>query len=116
MSSNSDTVKQHLEEIKQISRDLRELVYSAPSQWVWDSTGSAVSIEQIAEVIEKIERDVWKVQQYCDEVYKESTNMLLAVMWSGLQTKNNEAIIHAAKQLINIKIDFEREPFRLKPK
>ena len=114
MNNNSETVKQWLEEIKYISVDLRELVCSAPSQWVWDSIGSAVSIENIAEVIEKIESHVEKLQQFCDEEYKEGTDALVAIMWSGLQTKNYEAISHATKQLINIEIDFKKEPFILK--
>jgi hypothetical protein len=114
MSSNSDAVKQKMEEIKRVSGELRELVYSAPSQWTWDSIGSAVSVEQIAETIEKIEGNVQNVQQYCDEEYKEITDTLLTIMWSGLKTKNYEAIIHATKQLLSIKIDFENEPFRLK--
>ena len=114
MNNNSDTVKQWMEEIKHVSVDLRELVYSAPSQWLWDSIGSAVSIEQTAEAIAKIESNVQKVQQYCDEEYKEATDALVAIMWSGLQTKNYEAILHAAKQLISIEIDFENKPFRLK--
>jgi methyl-accepting chemotaxis protein len=116
MSSNSDTVKQEMEEIKHISKDLRELVYSAPSQWLWDSIGSAVSIDQIAEGIEKIESSVQKIREYCDAAYKEVTDTLLAIMWSGLQTKNYEAILQALKQLNSIEIDFENEPFNLKPK
>lgn len=114
MSSSSDVVKQHIEEIRHISRDLRELVYSAPSQWSWDSIGSAVSIEQIAEVMEKIEDIVKKVQGYCDDEFMEATNALIGIMWSGLQTKNYDAILHAVKQLLGIKIDFGNEPFRLK--
>ncbi len=114
IQTNSDKVKEEIEEINHISIDLRELVYSAPSQWVWDSVGSAVSMEEIAETIEKIESNVQKVQQHCDEEYKEVTDALLAIMWSGLQTKNYEAIPHAVKQLIGIKLDFEKEPFKPK--
>lgn len=114
MSANSDTVKQLIEEIKHISVELKELVYSAPSQWLWDTIGAAVSIEQIAEEIEKIESNVQKIQQYCDDEYKEVTNALVAVMWTGLQTKNYEAILNAARQLIDAPINFEQEPFRLK--
>ncbi len=114
MSGNSDAFKQKMEEIKHVSEELRELVYSAPSQWAWDSIGSAVSVEQIAETIEKIESEVQNVQQYCDDEYKEITDTLVTIMWSGLQTKNYEAILHATKQLLSIKIDFENEPFSLK--
>jgi len=111
MSSNSDTVKQQMEEIKHISKDLRELIYSAPSQWLWDSIGSTVSIDQIAEGIQKIESSVQNMQQHCDAAYKEVTDTLLTIMWSGLQTKNYEAILQALKQLNSIEIDFEKEPF-----
>lgn len=114
MEGNSEKVKKQIEEIENTSKDLRELIYSAPSKWLWDSIGSAVSIEQIAETIEKIENNIHDVQQYCDDEYKEATDTLLAIMWSGLQTKNYEAILQAVKQLNSIKIDFENEPFRLK--
>ena len=114
MSSNSNIVKQQIEEIRQISRELRELVYSAPSQWIWDSIGSAVSIDQIAEVIERIEGNVRKVQEYCDDEFREATNVLVGIMWSGLQTKNYDAILHAVKQFLGMNIDFGNEPFRLK--
>ena len=103
-----------MEEIESVSKELRELVYSAPSQWMWDSFGSALSVEQIAETIEKIENNVKKVQEYCDEEYKEITYTLLNIMWSGLKMKNYEAILQAVKQLISIKINFENEPFKMK--
>ncbi|MGH9910040.1 MAG: hypothetical protein ACRD32_05320 [Nitrososphaerales archaeon] len=114
MSDNSVTVRQQIEEIESASKELRDLVYSAPSQWMWDSFGSALSVEQIAETIEKIENNVKKVQEYCDEEYKEITDALLNIMWSGLQMKNYEAILQAVKQLISIKINFENEPFKMK--
>ncbi len=114
MSVNFDTVKEQIEEIKNISLGLRELVYSAPSQWLWDSLGSTISVEHIAEVIEKIESSVHKVQTYCNEEYKEATDALLVIMWTGLQTKNYEAILSGVKQLNSIRIDFEQEPFKLK--
>ena len=114
MSSNYDSFQKLIDEIKLISKDLRESVYSAPSQWLWDSIGSAVSTEQIGEAIEKIESSMKKAQQYCNEEYKEATNSLLGMMWFGLQTKNYEAVLQAAQQLVNIKIDVESEPFGLK--
>lgn len=43
-------------------------------------------------VIEKLERVVGKVQKYCDERYREFTNILLSMMWLGLQTKNYELL------------------------
>ena len=104
-----------MEEIESTSKQLRDLVYSAPSQWMWDSFGSALSVEQIAETIEKIENNVKKAQEYCDEEYKEITDTLLNIMWSGLKMKNYEAILQAVKQLISIKINFENEPFKMKP-
>ena len=115
MSDNSVTVRQQIEEIESASKELRDLVYSAPSQWMWDSFGSALSVEQIAETIEKIENNVKKAQEYCDEEYKEITDTLLNIMWSGLKMKNYEAILQAVKQLISIKINFEKEPFEMKP-
>ena len=114
MSSNYDSFQKLMDEIKLISKDLRESVYSAPSQWMWDSIGSAVSTEQIGEAIEKIERSVKKAQQYCNEEYKEATISLLGIMWFGLQIKNYDAVLQAAKQLVSIKINFENEPFGLK--
>ena len=114
MSDNSVTVRQQIEEIESASKELRDLVYSAPSQWMWDSFGSALSVEQIAETIEKIENNVKKAQEYCDEEYKEITDTLLNIMWSGLKMKNYEAILQAVKQLISIKINFENEPFKMK--
>ena len=115
MSDNSATVRQQMEEIESVSKELWDLVYSAPSQWMWDSFGSALSVEQIAETIEKIENNVKKAQGYCDEEYKEITDTLLNIMWSGLKMKNYEAILQAVKQLISIKINFENEPFKMKP-
>ena len=114
MSDNSATVRKQMEEIESTSKQLRDLVYSAPSQWMWDSFGSALSVEQIAETIEKIENNVKKAQEYCDEEYKEITDTLLNIMWSGLKMKNYEAILQAVKQLISIKINFENEPFKMK--
>ncbi|MFQ5970026.1 MAG: hypothetical protein ACE5J2_05995 [Nitrososphaerales archaeon] len=112
MSNNSDTLKKVMEEIKAIVEDLRELVYSAPSQWLFDSIGSAVAMEQIGEAVGKIESKVQIVQQYCDEEYREATDTLLRVMWTGFETKNYAAILQAAKQLTSINIDFSNEPFR----
>jgi len=114
MSSNYDSFKENIDEIKRISKDLRELVYSAPSQWLWDSVGSAVSTEQIGETIDKMESSVKKTQQYCNQEYKEVTNSLLDMMWFGLRTKNYEAVLQAAQRLVDIKINFESEPFGLK--
>jgi hypothetical protein len=114
MSSNSDNFNEIAGEIKRISKELRELVYSAPSQWLWDSVGSAVSTEQIGDTIDRIESNVKKTQQYCSQEYKEVTNSLLDMMWFGLRTKNYEAVLQAAQQLNNIKINFESEPFGLK--
>lgn len=114
MSDNSAIVRQQMEEIESMSKQLRDLIYSAPSQWMWDSFGSALSVEQIAETIEKIENNVKTAQEYCDEEYKEITATLLNIMWSGLQMKNYEAILQAVKQLISIKINFENEPFKMK--
>ena len=114
MSGNYDSFNAIVEEIKLISKDLRELVYSAPSQWLWDSVGSAVSTEQIGETIDKIENNVKKTQQYCSQEYKEVTNSLLDMMWFGLRTKNYGAVLQAAQQLVNIKLNFESEPFGLK--
>jgi len=114
MSSNHDSFSVIIEEIKLISKDLRELVYSAPAQWLWDSVGAAVSTEQIGETMNKIEDNVKKTQQYCTQEYKEVTNSLLDMMWFGLRTKNYEAVLQAVQQLVNIKINFESEPFGLK--
>ncbi len=114
MSSNYDSFKENIDEIKRISKDLRELVYSAPSQWLWDSIGSNIAMEQIAETIEKIESNVKKTQQYCNQEYKDITNSLLDMMWFGLRIKNYQAILQAAQQLVNIKVNFESEPFALK--
>jgi hypothetical protein len=114
MSGNYDGFKENIDEIKRISKDLRELVYSAPSQWLWDSIGSAVATEQIGETIDKIESNVKKTQQYCNQEYKEVTNSLVDMMWFGLRTKNYEAVLQAARQLVDIKINFESEPFGLK--
>ena len=114
MSSNSDSFNEIAGEIKRISKELRELVHSAPSQWLWDSVGSAVSTEQIGDTIDKIESNIKKTQQYCDQEYKEATNSLLDMMWFGLRIKNYEAVLQAAQQLNNIKINFESEPFGLK--
>jgi len=114
MSSNYDSFKENIDEIKRISKDLRELVYSAPSQWLWDSVGSAVATEQIGDTIDKIEGNVKKTQQYCNQEYKEVTNSLIDMMWFGLRTKNYEAVLQAARRLVDIKINFESQPFGLK--
>ncbi|MEM3099019.1 MAG: hypothetical protein QXU32_09935 [Nitrososphaerales archaeon] len=115
MNSNSEMVRRLNEEIRVTAQHLRELVYAAPTQWVWDSFGSAIAVEQLAETIEKIENHVKEVQKYCDDKYREFTNALIGVMWAGLQTKNHEAILQATRQLISIDLDFAREPFALKP-
>jgi hypothetical protein len=114
MGSNGDSFKEIVDEIKGISKELRELVHSAPSQWLWDSVGSAISTEQIGDAIDKIESNVKKAQQHCSQEYKEVTNSLVDMMWFGLRTKNYEALLHAVQQLIDIKINFESEPFGLK--
>ncbi len=114
MSNDGDSFNETMDEIKRISKELRELVYSAPTQWLWDSVGSAVATEQIGDTIDKIEVNVKKIQQYCSQEYKEVTNSLLDMMWFGLRTKNYEAVLQAVRQLINIKINFESKPFGLK--
>lgn len=114
MSSDGQSFNEIVDEIKRISKELRELVYSAPTQWLWDSVGSAVSTEQIGDTIDKIEGSVKKTQLYCNQEYKEVTNSLLDMMWFGLRTKNYEAVLQAVQQLVNIKINFESKPFGLK--
>lgn len=115
MSDNAETVKQLMEDIRSASKELRELVYSAPTHWMFGSPGSAFSVEQIGDALDSIEQDVKDAQRYCDEEYKEVTDALLSVMWSGLQTRNYDAILHAAKQLISIELDYNKQPFSMKP-